>query len=176
MYNEHRTQSRLEDMAMLVRTGVGQDSHRFGHEGSPKPLVLGGILISDHPGLDANSDGDVVLHALANAISGVTGRPVLGEVADRMCLEGGITDSSEYVRCALTDLHGGQLISHVSISIECARPRLSPHIAAMRESISDLLKLENTSIGITVTSGEGLTDPGRGLGISVLCVVTVIEQ
>ena len=161
---------------MLVRVGIGQDSHRFGDEETGKPLVLGGIRIPGCPGLQANSDGDVVLHALTNAVSGVTGCAILGEVADRMCLQDGITDSSAYVRKAVEYLQPGQAISHVSISIECARPRLSPHIAAMRESISHLLGIEAEDVGITVTSGEGLTGPGRGLGVSVMCVVTVTES
>lgn len=160
---------------MLVRVGIGQDSHRFGDEETGKPLVLGGVRIPGCPGLDANSDGDVVLHALTNAVSGVTGVPILGEVADRMCLHEGIADSSEYARRAIEYLQPGQAISHVSISIECARPRLSPHIGAMRESIGHLLGIEARHVGITVTSGEGLTDPGRGFGIAVMCVVTVTE-
>jgi len=161
---------------MLVRVGIGQDSHRFEDRETGKPLVIGGVRIPDCPGLDANSDGDVVLHALANAVSGITGCPILGEVADRMCLQEGIMDSSEYVRRAVEYLRAGQVISHVSISIECARPRLSPHLYAMRESISHLLGIEAKDVGITVTSGEGLTDSGRGLGISAMCVVTVTES
>jgi 2-C-methyl-D-erythritol 2,4-cyclodiphosphate synthase len=166
----------LEAVIMLVRVGIGQDSHRFGDEATGKPLVLGGVRIPGCPGLEANSDGDVVLHALTNAVSGITGCPILGEVADRMCLQDGITDSSEYARRAVECLRRGQAISHVSISIECARPRLSPHIGAMRESISHLLGIEAEDIGITVTSGEGLTEAGRGLGIAVMCVVTVTER
>lgn len=168
----------LEVVCVKVRTGIGQDSHRF-ESGDlprpPKPLVLGGVRIESCRGLDANSDGDVMLHALTNAISGVTGAPILGETADRMCLEQGITDSAEYVRRALADLRPGQMISHVSISVECSTPRLSPHIDSMRRSIGRLLGIDVDSVAITATSGEGLTDPGRGLGISVLCLVTVIE-
>ena len=61
MYNGCRTQSRLEAVIMLVRVGIGQDSHRFGDEATGKPLVLGGVRIPGCPGLEANSDGDVVL-------------------------------------------------------------------------------------------------------------------
>lgn len=160
---------------MLVKTALGQDSHRFEDLASQKPLVLGGIVIPHHVGLKANSDGDVVLHALTNAISGITGIPVLGEIADRMCLENGITDSTQYTRRALADLRRDQEISHVSFSIECSTPRLSNHLTAMRDSISRLLGVNTSSIGITVTSGEGLTRCGQGEGISVLCLVTVVE-
>ncbi|NLH13996.1 MAG: 2-C-methyl-D-erythritol 2,4-cyclodiphosphate synthase [Firmicutes bacterium] len=162
-------------VAVIVRTAIGQDSHRFESSTARKPLVLGGVIIPDHVGLRANSDGDVVLHALANAISGITGIPVLGEIADQMCLEKGITNSEEYVRRAISDLGPNQRISHVSFSIECVTPRLSNYLTAMRDSISRLLGIETTDVGITATSGEGLTDCGRGEGISVYCVVTVIE-
>ena len=106
---------------------------------------------------------------------GITGIPVLGEIADQMCLEKGITNSEEYVRRAISDLGPNQRISHVSFSIECVTPRLSNYLTAMRDSISRLLGIETTDVGITATSGEGLTDCGRGEGISVYCVVTVIE-
>lgn len=166
----------LEVVLVVVRTGIGQDSHRFESDDLLKPLILGGVRIEGHRGLNANSDGDVVLHALTNAISGVTGVPILGRIADRMCLEQGIMDSAEYLRRALVDLRPGQVISHVSISVECSTPRLSPHIDTIRRSISHLLSIDVDSVAITATSGEGLTDPGKGLGISVLCLVTVIES
>jgi len=160
---------------MIVRTAIGHDSHRFEHPPSAKPLVLGGVVIPDHAGLEANSDGDVVLHALTNAISGITGVPVLGDIADQMCLEQGITCSSEYVRRALRDLKQNQVITHVSFSIECSTPRLSKYLRAMTGSVSGLLHIDPTSVGITVTSGEGLTDCGKGLGIAVWCILTVME-
>ena len=77
----------------LPRTGLGQDSHRFVDEANPKSLVLGGLVIPEGPGLLANSDGDVLLHALCNAISSVTTVPILGAKADDMC-RAGVTDSS----------------------------------------------------------------------------------
>lgn len=152
-----------------MRAAIGQDSHRF-EEGYDKPLILGGVLFPEEQGLSANSDGDVVLHAITNAISGITCRNILGAVADEMC-RSGITNSAEYLQEALKSLEGR--ISHLSISIECMHPRISPMIPAMRESIAGLLNIQPRQVGITATSGEGLTDCGRGLGISVLCILTV---
>src|SRR5262245_36602242 len=100
---------------MKVRTGLGQDSHRF--EAAPgKQLLLGGVLLEGEAGWEGNSAADVVLHALANAISGVTGRNVMGAVSDAMC-NAGVKDSREYVKEALKSLGAGK-ISHVSVSIE----------------------------------------------------------
>ncbi len=152
-----------------MRAAIGQDSHRFEKEYG-KPLILGGVVFPEERGLSANSDGDVVLHAITNAISGITCRNMLGAVADEMC-RSGITNSAEYLREALKSLEGR--ISHLSVSIECMHPKISPMIPTMRESIAGLLDIQPQQVGITATSGEGLTDCGRGLGISVLCILTV---
>ena len=138
-----------------MKAAIGQDSHRF-EETPGKPLILGGVVFPGEVGLLANSDGDVVLHAITNAVSGITGQNILGRVADEMC-QSGITDSAEYLREALKSLEG----------------RISPMIPAMREKIAELLEVEPAAIGITATTGEGLTDCGKGLGISVLCILTV---
>ena len=155
-----------------MKAAIGQDSHRF-EENPGKPLVLGGVLFPGEPGLLANSDGDVVLHAVTNAVSGITGVNVLGGPADALCRTG-ITDSAVYLPKALEPLRGR--ISHLSISVECARPHITPRIPAMRENIARLLGIVPEAVGITATSGEGLTDFGRGLGISVFCILTVEED
>lgn len=152
-----------------MKAAIGQDSHRF-EESPGKPLILGGVVFPGEPGLLANSDGDVVLHAITNAVSGITGQNILGKIADEMC-RSGITNSAEYLREAMKSLEGR--ISHLSVSIECMHPKISPMIPTMRESIAGLLDIQPQQVGITATSGEGLTDCGRGLGISVLCILTV---
>ncbi len=158
----------------MVKTGLGQDSHRFDFEDNTKKLKLGGVIFEDAPPLQGNSDADVVLHALCNAISGVTGVNILGEISDMLCFKQGITDSRVYVQEALKFLKEWH-ITHVSCSIECAKPKITPKIPEMKNSLSTLLGLNTTDIGITATTGEGLTAFGRGEGIQVLCLVTVIQ-
>lgn len=158
---------------MKVKTGLGIDSHRFVEGASDKALVLGGLEFEDAPALDGNSDADVILHALTDAISAVTGRAVIGAVADSMCADG-VTDSREYLKVALTNLGTWQL-SHVSIALECKRPRIDPKVSALRTSIAQLLGIDFGDISITATSGEGLSDVGRGLGIHASVVVTAIQ-
>jgi 2-C-methyl-D-erythritol 2,4-cyclodiphosphate synthase len=153
------------------RSGIGQDSHRFEPEAAPKPLVLGGVRLSDHGGLQGNSDADVVLHALANAISGVTGVDVIGAASDEMC-RAGVTDSREYVRAALAHLRRGRVVP-VSIAIECKRPLLAARLPEMKRAIAVLVGLAPEDVGITATSGEGLTAFGRGEGVQAFCVVSV---
>ncbi len=149
---------------MVYKFSIGQDSHRFEEKDCTKKLILGGLEIEGYPGLSGNSDADVVLHALANAISGVTCINILGAVSDRLCLEDGITDSRFYVLEALKYLSPGKIV-HVSISIEAQRPKFAPVIPKMREKIGELLGISPSVIGITATSGEGLTAFGKGEGI-----------
>ncbi|MFK5968926.1 MAG: 2-C-methyl-D-erythritol 2,4-cyclodiphosphate synthase [Candidatus Marithrix sp.] len=153
-----------------MRVGLGQDSHRFQTD-ITKPLILGGVEFEDKLSLQGNSDADVILHALCNGISGVTGVNILGKISDDLCAEG-ITDSSMYVKEALKYLQDWQ-VCHVSFSIECKVPKITPKIMEMKQNISELLGLQTQNIGITATSGEELTAFGCGQGIQVFCIVTV---
>ena len=158
------------------RTAIGQDSHRFAAESDTgRPLMLAGVQIPDAPGLLGNSDADVVLHAVTNAVSGITGVNILGAVSDRMCLEEGIQDSAAYLVEALRHMDGFRPV-HLSVSVEAARPRLAPHIDKMKARLAGLLSLDAGRIGLTATTGEGLTDFGRGLGIQVFCVLTAARD
>lgn len=160
---------------MIVRTGLGQDSHRFLSPDSTKPCVIAGVIFEDAPGFNANSDGDVVFHSICNAISSVTGVLILGAIADDLCLKDGITDSEVYLIEALKTL-GKQKISHLSISIEAKRPKIKPMIDDMKESIARVMNLDVSQIGLTATTGEGLTDFGCGDGVQVLCILTTQED
>ena len=154
---------------------IGQDSHRFGEPCGETLIRLGGIDIPFDKPLVANSDGDVVLHAITNAVSGFTGVNILGGEADKICLEQGIKDSTVYLKKALEYMKEGRII-HCSITIECLRPKLMPHIPKMKESIGNLLGIPATSVGITATTGEGLTGFGRGEGIQVFCILTFAKE
>jgi len=159
---------------MKVRTGLGQDSHRFEEDRTGKALLLGGVFFEGVPGLEGNSDSDVVLHALVNALTGVHGVVVLGPVTDAMC-RAGDPDSRHYVREALKHM-GPLTLNHVSVSIECKRPKILPQIDAMRLSLADLLGLRPSDVAVTAHSGEGLSGPGRGEGIYVTVIVTAVQE
>src|SRR5215203_6822553 len=102
---------------MTTRTGIGQDSHRFLPLDSSKPCVLAGLIFDEVPGFNANSDGDIVFHAICNAISSLTGILILGDIADDLCLKDGITDSEVYLIEAMKTL-GKQRVTHVAVAIE----------------------------------------------------------
>ena len=155
---------------MKTKTGIGQDSHAF-EETPGKPLILAGIKLEHPTGLKGNSDADVVLHSITNAISSITGSNILGSVADQLCQEG-VTDSSNFIKLALDDLEDWR-ISHIAIAIECLTPKISPQIDSMKKSIAKLCHINITDVGITATTGEGLTAFGKGEGIQAITIVTV---
>ncbi|MCR4688658.1 MAG: 2-C-methyl-D-erythritol 2,4-cyclodiphosphate synthase [Saccharofermentans sp.] len=152
---------------------IGQDSHRFEDipEGSYK-IKLAGIDVEHTRPFSANSDGDVVLHAVTNAISGFTGVNILGGIADKICLEEGIKDSTVYLEEALRYMPEGSKIIHCSLTIECLAPKLKGYIDDMKGSLAGLLGIPKSSVGITATTGEGLTGMGRGEGIQVFVILS----
>jgi 2-C-methyl-D-erythritol 2,4-cyclodiphosphate synthase len=155
-----------------MKVGIGQDSHRFDFEDKEKKLILGGVVFEDHAPLQGNSDADVILHSITNAISGVTCVNILGPISDNLCLNQGIKDSSVYLNEALKYLDGKKIV-HLSISIECLKPKITLRIPEIRQNLSRLLCIPVYSIGITATTGEGLTQFGQGLGIQVFSCITV---
>ncbi|MBW8889455.1 MAG: 2-C-methyl-D-erythritol 2,4-cyclodiphosphate synthase [Fibrobacteres bacterium] len=159
----------------MFKVGIGQDSHRIQEPAAGKALVLGGVILSEDFALEGNSDSDVVLHAITNAISGITGKPILGPVADKLC-RAGITDSAVYLERALEDLASiAYRLTHVSVTLECRRPKILPVLASMTAKVADLLGLAAEDVGITATSGEGLTDFGKGLGIQAFACATAMR-
>lgn len=157
-------------MKNIFRTAIGQDSHQFLSEDSTKPCVICGIIFKDVPGLSADSDGDVVFHALCNAITSITHVPILGKVAKELYEKDGITDSEVYLKEALKTLT--DKIVHVSISLEGKRPYFQDKVHLMKEKLSNILKIEKDQIGITATTGDGLTDFGCGDGVQCFCILT----
>ena len=153
----------------MIITGIGQDSHRFLEEGGV--CMLGGVVFKGVPGMDADSDGDVVLHAICNAITSISHVPILGDIAIQLCHEEGIRDSAVYLDKALETLEG--TVEHVAISIEGSRPRLQGRSGSIRAHVAELMDLDSDQVGLTVTSGDGLTTFGRGEGLMCYCILSV---
>jgi len=149
--------------------GCTSDSTKL--SGENRILKLGGVSIPDCPALAGNSDADVILHALTNAISGLSGVNILGDLADKLCRQG-VKDSTIYLKEALRTLPAGVSILHVSITLEGSRPKLKPYIAEIKKSIGSILGITSERVGLTATTGEGLTAFGRGEGIQVFCLIS----
>ena len=147
-----------------MKIAIGQDSHRIDYENKGKKLLLGGVKFDEEYSLNGNSDADVVLHSITNAVSGITCKNILGKVSDEMC-KNGITDSEEYLKEALKYLK--EQIIHVSISIFAVMFFVS------FKNIARILNISEKHVGITATTGEGLTEFGKGNGINVFACITV---
>lgn len=154
---------------------MGQNSRRFLPIDSSKPCIIGGVIFEGVPGLDSDSDGDVIFHALCNAITSLTGIPILGGIARDLCRKDGITDSQVYLEKALQTL-GRQKIVHLAVTLEGKWPHFEEKIEAMRKKTAQVLGVKVAQVGITATSGDGLTDFGCGDGIQSFCLLTTVEE
>jgi len=143
----------------LVRVGFGSDSHRFDESGA-KPLVLGGVQLSSEGGLEANSDGDVILHALFNALSQACGGESIGYYVDPLFAKG-IRDSRKYLPIALDMVKAlGYRVSNIGIMIEAKRPFIPPEInKKIKRSIATLTSMKKIS-GSPTHRGRGSLHSG----------------
>ena len=152
-----------------MRIGQGFDAHRFSETGR---LVLGGVEIPFDKGMEAHSDGDVVIHALCDAILGALALGDIGQhFPDSSESYKGI-DSRILLRHVVELMQQQQYgIQNIDVTIIAQAPKLAPHLPAMREILADDLEtsLENVSLKATTTENMGFT--GRGEGIASLAVV-----
>ena len=159
-------------MVNASKIGIGQDSHKFSSSKNKK-LVLGGFEIKNETGFEANSDGDVILHALFNALSTAIGEKSLGFYADKM-FKDGITDSKKYLEFILNKVkERNHKISNVAIMLEGKKPKIDGHVGKIKKSLSRLLKIKEENIGIAATSGEELTEFGKGKGMQCFAAVSL---
>jgi 2-C-methyl-D-erythritol 2,4-cyclodiphosphate synthase len=157
----------------MVRVGQGWDIHRLV---AGRPLRLAGIDVPFERGLLGHSDGDVVLHAVADALLGATAAGDLGaHFPDTDARFRGIDSAvllAEVVRRAAQ--HGWQ-IGNVDVTILAERPRLAPHAVAMRARLAELLGIGAEQVGLKAKTTEGLGTIGAGDAIAALAVA-VLEQ
>jgi 2-C-methyl-D-erythritol 4-phosphate cytidylyltransferase/2-C-methyl-D-erythritol 2,4-cyclodiphosphate synthase len=166
-----RAASLLADPDRSRRTGIGHDAHPFG---PGEPLRLGGVDIPGAPRLYGHSDGDVVLHALADALLGAAGLGDLGRLfpADSTTPAG--VDSRTLLAHVLARLgDDGWRPAGVDLTIVAARPRLGEHLDTIRASIAGALGLASDAVNIKASSGNLDGSEGAGRSISTLALVTI---
>jgi len=154
------------------RIGHGFDVHAFGGEG---PVTLGGIKIPYSQGLIAHSDGDVVLHAVADALLGAL---ALGDIGhhfpDTDAAFKGI-DSRILLRKVIADVHQrGYRLGNLDVTIMAQAPKMAPHIEAMRHCMAADLAVDIAQVNVKATTTEKLGFVGRKEGIAVEAVVLVV--
>jgi 2-C-methyl-D-erythritol 2,4-cyclodiphosphate synthase len=158
---------------MRIRIGHGHDVHRFAAEsGEGKHLVLGGVKIPHTRTLLAHSDGDVLIHALCDAMLGAL---ALGDIGTHF------PDTDEQYRGASSLrllrevrqllLQQGWTLGNADMTIVAQAPRMAPHMESMRQTLADTLECDIACISIKATTTEGLGYAGRQEGIGCHAVV-----
>ena len=155
------------------RIGHGFDVHAFGGEG---PITLGGVKIDYSQGLLAHSDGDVVLHAVADALLGAV---ALGDIGhhfpDTDAAFKGI-DSRILLRKVFSDVKTlGYQIGNLDVTIMAQAPKMAPHINSMREVLALDLETNLMQVNVKATTTEKLGFVGRKEGIAVEAVVLLVQ-
>ena len=157
---------------MNIRIGNGFDAHRF-KQGAK--LVLGGVEIPYEYGLEAHSDGDVVLHALCDAILGALAKGDIGKHFPDTSEEYAGVDSrlllARVYELMVTD---GYQINNIDITIIAQAPKLAPYIDAMRKVIADDLHASISAVSVKATTTEAMGFTGRKEGIAVTSSVLLM--
>lgn len=156
-------------MSQRLRIGQGFDAHRFG---PGDHVVIGGVRIPFSQGLLAHSDGDVLTHALCDALLGAIGAGDIGRH---------FPDSDEryrnadsiglLVHCCELIAGEGLVLVNADMTVIAQQPRLAAHIPAMRERLATALDVETARVNVKATTTEGMGFTGRGEGIAAQAVV-----
>ena len=159
---------------MNIRIGNGYDVHRL-VEG--RPLILGGIEIEHHLGLDGHSDADVLIHAIMDARLGALSLGDIGYYFPPTDPKWKGADSVELLKQVDKLIKGkGWRISNLDSVIVAERPKLKPHIATMTKRLAEVLGLELDQVGIKATTNEKLDAMGEQKGICVHAVALLIKD
>lgn len=156
-----------------MRIGIGYDSHRFA-EG--RALVLGGVSVPHHVGLDGWSDADAVAHALIDAILGAAGQGDIGQMFpsdDPKWKDAGSLDLLRRASLKVAEL--GLSLAHADITIIAEQPRLAPYVDQMREKLADAAVVGFSNLSVKAKTNEGMGFIGRGEGVAVIAVALLEE-
>ena len=158
-----------------MRVGQGFDAHRFT---SGDRVVLGGVEIPFDQGLAAHSDGDVVLHAICDALLGAA---ALGDIGshfpDSDPAYAGVSSRDLLRRVAELLQQSGYAIGNIDATVIAERPKISPHVQTMRERVAadTGLAIDAVNIKGTTTENMGFTGRGEGIAASAVCTIHTIK-
>jgi len=152
----------------MMRIGHGYDAHRFGAD---RPLVLGGVSVPYDQGLLAHSDGDVLIHALCDALLGAAGLGDIGRHFPDTSKDYENIDSRILLRKVIALLQEKSLrVGNVDVTVIAQRPKLASFIPAMRKNLAADLQVNEEQVNIKATTTEGMGFTGRGEGIAAHAV------
>ncbi len=156
-----------------MRIGSGFDVHAFG---DGDHVMLGGVRIPFHRGLQAHSDGDVLIHALCDALLGALALGDIGRHFPPGDPRWAGADSRQFLRhCALLLDEHGWTLGNADLTLVCEQPRVGPHAQAMRENIAADLGVAIGQISVKGTTTETLGFTGRGEGIAAQASVLLVR-
>ncbi len=156
-----------------MRIGHGYDAHRLV---PGRPLRLGGVAIPHDRGLQAHSDGDVLIHALCDALLGAAGLGDIGRHFPDSAAEFAGIDSRILLR-RVKDLLAAQglAVGNADLTVVAQAPKLAPHIPAMQACLAEDLGIPPARVNVKATTSEGMGFTGRGEGIAAHAVVLLVE-
>jgi 2-C-methyl-D-erythritol 2,4-cyclodiphosphate synthase len=154
-----------------MRIGYGFDSHEF-RVGIP--LRIGGIAVAHDKGLGGHSDGDVLLHAITDALLGAIGAPDIGTLFPPSDAKWKGADSGIFLREALKRVRdAGYGVGNVDASLILAAPKIGPHAAAIRERVAELLGVRPDCVGLKAKTPEGLNSENAAIAHAVVLLERV---
>lgn len=157
-----------------MRIGHGYDVHKFGSEA---PLVIGGVNVPYHQGLEAHSDGDVLIHAICDALLGAAGLWDIGHHFPDTDDEFKGIDSRELLRRVVLDLdQHGWVINNIDSTVVAQAPKLAPYIPLMKDLLADDLAINADAVNVKATTTEKLGFAGRKEGIAAYAVVLLVKK
>jgi len=143
-----------KDQRPSTRIGYGFDSHEF-HTGIP--LKIGGVMLPHDKGLGGHSDGDVLLHAITDALLGAVAAPDIGALFPPSDPRWKGADSAIFLREALRRVHdAGYAVANLDASLILAAPKIGPHAAAIRTRVAELLSVTGDCVGMKAKTPEGM--------------------
>jgi len=155
----------------MIATGIGYDVHRLVVD---RPLVLGGVVIPHPLGLDGHSDADVLCHAIADALLGAAGEPDIGHLFPNTDPSIRGISSLEILRRVRALLDEKSIRLHnIDATLIAEEPKISPHLALMKERDGAALGLPPGRIGIKATTNESMGFLGRSEGMAALATACV---
>jgi 2-C-methyl-D-erythritol 2,4-cyclodiphosphate synthase len=158
----------------VIRSGVGYDVHRLI---KGRRCVIGGVEIPSELGLDGYSDADVLIHAIADALLGAAGLGDLGRYFPESDPEiKGISSLKILERVVESVMKNGYKINNIDSVVIAERPRISPHVEAIRRNISKAAGIPPEAINIKATTNERIGFVGRGEGIAAQAVCTIRSE
>ncbi|MBS4640587.1 2-C-methyl-D-erythritol 2,4-cyclodiphosphate synthase [Aeromonas media] len=158
----------------MMRIGHGFDVHKFGGVG---PCMLGGVPVPYEQGLLAHSDGDVVLHAVSDALLGAIGAGDIGRHFPDTAAEFKGIDSRILLRDVFARVQqAGYAIGNLDVTIIAQAPKMAPHIGAMCAVLAADLQCDLNRVNVKATTTEQLGFTGRKEGIATEAVVLLVKQ